>query len=79
MKDNALSLQLYGLEEVAKLELDASKLGDTSGYVLIHWTCDLEQGVNALRVELKCLLEIPILVRGLGSLKHSSYIIVLEL
>ena len=50
LNDNALSLKVDGLEEVAEFELDGRQLGDGRGHLLIHGSCYLEQSVYALAI-----------------------------
>jgi hypothetical protein len=66
LKYDALCLELNGLEEVSELKLDARQLRDARSHFLVHWTCDLEQGVYALAVEFKGSLKLSILVGLLG-------------
>ena len=50
LNDNALSLKVDGLEEVAEFELDGRKFGDGRGHLLIHGSGYLEQSVDALAI-----------------------------
>ena len=78
LKNDALSLKFNCLEEVTKLELNASQFRDAWSYVLIHGTCDLQQGIDALRIKFKSLLKVTFFVHLLGWGQHLSHIIVLD-
>ena len=79
VQNDALRLQLDGLEEVAELELDACELADARRDVLVHGPGDLQQRVDALTVKLEGPLEGPVLVGLLCGRQQLPHIVVLEL
>lgn len=66
LKNDALGLELDGLEEVSELELNGSQLGDAGSNLLVHRASDLEEGVDALGIQLEGALEGSIFIALLG-------------
>ena len=71
MQNDGLRLQFNRLQIIAKLALDACNACDTAGYILIHGPLDLQQHVDALRVQLEGSVELTLLVKLVSLAKAS--------
>ena len=62
LQHDRLRLQLDGLQEVAKLELNACDAANAAGHLLVHCTGNLEHHIDALGVEFESTIKLAFLV-----------------
>jgi len=79
LQNNALRLEIDGLKEITKLELDARQFGNASGYLFVHRSGNLKQCINALAIKIKCTLERLLFISLFCSCKETSHVVILKL
>mmetsp|Transcript_2555 Transcript_2555/g.2476 ORF Transcript_2555/g.2476 Transcript_2555/m.2476 type:complete len:438 (-) Transcript_2555:567-1880(-) len=78
LQDQRLRLELNGLKEISKLELDACEFRDAGGDIFVHGSLDREHSVDALAVEFEGFFEDVFFEALFGAVEEGPDVAVLD-